>query len=111
MKYELKGNYFDGGFHYPPTTGPSAVVDYIKRTSPADTDTVLWKCPLQNVFFLCASNDDDGALLPFASFCSVVVFGGKRCGGGRGGERVYIANGEENKLGSFSLEQLQQCCR
>lgn len=46
MKYELKGNYFDGGFHYPPTTGPSAVVDYIKRTSPADTDTVLWKCPL-----------------------------------------------------------------
>lgn len=46
MKYELKGNYFDGDFHYPPTTGPSAVVDYIKKTSPADTDLKLWKCPI-----------------------------------------------------------------
>lgn len=46
MKYELQGNYFDGGFHYPPTTGPSAVVDYIKKTSPSDTDSKLWKCPI-----------------------------------------------------------------
>lgn len=46
MKYEIKGNYYDANFHYPPLTGPTGVDKFMTRTSPADLDTVLWKCPI-----------------------------------------------------------------
>ena len=46
MKYEIKGNYFNGEFHYPPTTGPSAVDHYIIRECPSDLSQTLWKLPV-----------------------------------------------------------------
>ncbi|MCO4792626.1 MAG: aldehyde dehydrogenase family protein [Bacteriovoracaceae bacterium] len=47
MKYEIKGNYFNGEFHYPITSGPQAVEHYIKRECPADIETMLWSMPIE----------------------------------------------------------------
>lgn len=46
MKYEIKGNYFNG--RYNPTTdkGPEGVEHYIKRECPADTSLILWEMPI-----------------------------------------------------------------
>ncbi|WP_164848252.1 aldehyde dehydrogenase family protein [Halobacteriovorax sp. HLS] len=46
MTYELKGNFFNNEFIQPPTTGADSVEKWITRTSPANTDQILWKCPL-----------------------------------------------------------------
>src|SRR5688572_3028239 len=46
MGFEIKGNYFEGDFHLPATTGPNSVELVIERRSPADIDKVLWKCPV-----------------------------------------------------------------
>jgi succinylglutamic semialdehyde dehydrogenase len=46
MKFQLKGNYFHGSFHMPKTKGPLTVERYIQRHSPADTNTLLWDCPV-----------------------------------------------------------------
>lgn len=46
MKYEMKGNYFDGKFNLPPTSGPSATEKFITRESPADLDNILWRMPV-----------------------------------------------------------------
>lgn len=45
-KYKILGNYFDGAFLLPSTTGPLAVENIIKRSSPADLDLKLWECPV-----------------------------------------------------------------
>ncbi len=42
MKYNIKGNYFNGEFHDSPTTGPNAVDDFIKRECPSDLSLTLW---------------------------------------------------------------------
>lgn len=46
MKYQIKGNYFNG--RYNPTTdkGPEGVEHYIKRECPADTSVILWEMPI-----------------------------------------------------------------
>ena len=46
MKYDIKGNYFDGEFHYPPTTGPSAVESFIDRECPSNLSQKLWRVPV-----------------------------------------------------------------
>jgi succinylglutamic semialdehyde dehydrogenase len=46
MKYDIKGNYFNGEFHYPPITGPSAVDSFITRECPSDLSQTLWKLPV-----------------------------------------------------------------
>ncbi len=47
MKFQLKGNYFDGDFHQPSTSGSLAVDVFIERHSPADTDMLLWRMPVE----------------------------------------------------------------
>lgn len=47
MQFQLKGNYFNGDFHQPPTTGTRAVDVFIDRYGPADTETLLWKMPVE----------------------------------------------------------------
>lgn len=47
MKYEIKGNYFNGEFHYPVITGPQAVEHFIKRECPADLEVQLWEMPIE----------------------------------------------------------------
>ena len=42
MKYEIKGNYFDGQYSHPQT----AETVFLERECPADIDTILWKMPL-----------------------------------------------------------------
>lgn len=46
MKYALKGNYFNGEWNQPITTGPDATELKITRTCPADLETSLWECPV-----------------------------------------------------------------
>jgi succinylglutamic semialdehyde dehydrogenase len=46
MKYDIKGNYFNGEFHYPPVTGPSAVDKFITRECPSDLTQTLWRLPV-----------------------------------------------------------------
>lgn len=46
MKFEIKGNYYNGAFHLPSTTGPHAVENIITKYSPADTSLKLWECPV-----------------------------------------------------------------
>lgn len=46
MKYEIKGNYYSSDFHYPALSGPTGVDKFMTRTSPADLDLILWKCPI-----------------------------------------------------------------
>lgn len=47
MKYQLKGNFFNGAFHQPAVTGPHAVENFIKRTCPSDLSLKLWECPIE----------------------------------------------------------------
>jgi succinylglutamic semialdehyde dehydrogenase len=47
MKYTIKGNYFNGEFHFPITSGPQAVEHFIKRECPSDTETTLWEMPIE----------------------------------------------------------------
>ncbi len=47
MKFELKGNFFEGQFHQPQTTGPHAVENFIKRFCPSDLSLKLWECPVE----------------------------------------------------------------
>lgn len=47
MKFQLKGNFFDGAFHQPATTGPHAVENFIKRNCPSDLSLKLWECPVE----------------------------------------------------------------
>lgn len=47
MHFELKGNYFDGSFHQPSTSGSLAVDIFIERYSPADTENLLWRMPVE----------------------------------------------------------------
>ena len=42
MKYQIKGNYFDGQYHYPQTTENT----FLERECPAELDLTLWKTPL-----------------------------------------------------------------
>ena len=46
MKYEIKGNYFDGRYNMPPTKGPEAVERFIIRECPSDTEQILWEMPV-----------------------------------------------------------------
>ncbi len=46
MKYQLKGNFFSNSYHLPPTSGPSSVDVIIDRHSPANTEQLLWKMPV-----------------------------------------------------------------
>ncbi len=46
MKYQLKGNYFNGKYHMPPTKGTDAVENIIRRFCPADLKNLLWECPV-----------------------------------------------------------------
>jgi succinylglutamic semialdehyde dehydrogenase len=46
MKYNILGNYFLGSFHLPPTIGPHAVENIIKRLCPADLSMSLWETPV-----------------------------------------------------------------
>ncbi len=43
MKYQMKGNYFNGNYVWPSLNGPGAVEHFIKRECPADTETLLWQ--------------------------------------------------------------------
>lgn len=46
MKFKILGNYFNNSFHLPPTTGPHAVENIIKRFCPADLSLQLWEAPV-----------------------------------------------------------------
>ncbi len=46
MKYKILGNYFLGNFHLPPTSGPLAVENILKRHCPADLSLLLWEAPV-----------------------------------------------------------------
>jgi succinylglutamic semialdehyde dehydrogenase len=43
MKYELRGNYLNGAFILPPTSGISASENEIERYNPSNSDQLLWK--------------------------------------------------------------------
>lgn len=47
MTFELKGNFFDGKWHAPLTTGQDATEIFIKKYNPSDLDTHLWTCPVE----------------------------------------------------------------
>jgi len=44
MEFELKGNFFDGSFIFPKTTGPEATDFFIDKYCPAQLELHLWKC-------------------------------------------------------------------
>ena len=46
MKYQIKGNYYNGRYNPSSQKGPQGVEHFIKRESPADTSTILWEMPL-----------------------------------------------------------------
>lgn len=46
MKFKILGNYFNNSFHLPPTTGPHAVENIIRRFCPADLSLLLWETPV-----------------------------------------------------------------
>ncbi|MGZ3807647.1 MAG: aldehyde dehydrogenase family protein, partial [Bacteriovorax sp.] len=46
MKYKILGNYYNSSFHLPPTTGPLAVDNTIKRFCPAELSLLLWETPI-----------------------------------------------------------------
>lgn len=46
MKFELSGNYFGNAFETSPVSGQNRVEKFIERECPADTETTLWKCPV-----------------------------------------------------------------
>ena len=46
MTFALKGNYFNGKYHQPSTTGLNAVERYIERACPGNTDHTLWVLPV-----------------------------------------------------------------
>lgn len=46
MKFKILGNYFNNSFHLPPTTGPHAVENIIRRFCPADLSLLLWEAPI-----------------------------------------------------------------
>lgn len=46
MTYTIKGNYYDGDFHFPPLTGPTGVDKFMTRLCPSDLDLELWRCPI-----------------------------------------------------------------
>lgn len=46
MKFKILGNYYNGDFHLPATTGPLAVENIMKRHCPADTSLLLWETPV-----------------------------------------------------------------
>lgn len=45
--FELKGNFFKNSFHLPKTSGINSVERTITRHSPAESDKVLWECPIE----------------------------------------------------------------
>ncbi len=46
MKYQIKGNYFNGRYNPTSDKGPEGVEHYIKRECPADTSLILWEMPI-----------------------------------------------------------------
>jgi succinylglutamic semialdehyde dehydrogenase len=44
MEFELKGNFFDGDFTFPKTTGPEATDFFIDKYCPAHLEHRLWRC-------------------------------------------------------------------
>lgn len=46
MKFKILGNYYKGSFHLPPTSGPNAVENTIRRSCPADLSLLLWETPV-----------------------------------------------------------------
>ena len=42
MQYQIKGNYFNGQYHYPEKSD----LTFLERTCPAELDLTLWKAPL-----------------------------------------------------------------
>lgn len=46
MKYQIKGNYFNGRYNPSSQKGPQGVEHFIKRDSPADTSCQLWEMAL-----------------------------------------------------------------
>lgn len=46
MKFKILGNYYNNSFHLPPTTGPLAVENIIKRFCPAEVSLQLWEAPI-----------------------------------------------------------------
>lgn len=47
MTIELKGNYFEGNFHYSSISGPDSAETYFERFCPADLDLLLYQCPIE----------------------------------------------------------------
>lgn len=45
-KFKILGNYYNGSFHLPSTTGPLAVENIIRRPCPADLSLLLWEAPV-----------------------------------------------------------------
>ena len=46
MKYNIKGNYFNGNYQQAILSGPGRVEHFIKKYSPADIDNLLWEMPV-----------------------------------------------------------------
>ncbi|MBG07581.1 MAG: hypothetical protein CME68_02410 [Halobacteriovoraceae bacterium] len=44
MEFALKGNFFDGVFTFPKTTGPEATDFFIDKYCPAQLEQQLWRC-------------------------------------------------------------------
>ena len=44
MEFELKGNFFNGQYIFPKTTGPEATEHYIEKFCPSNLEQKLWKC-------------------------------------------------------------------
>lgn len=44
--FPFYGNYFDGKFNQPPTSGLERVEIFLEKSSPADLDSPLWKIPV-----------------------------------------------------------------
>ena len=44
MEFELRGNFFDGSFTFPKTTGPEATDFFIDKHCPAQLELHLWRC-------------------------------------------------------------------
>lgn len=47
MTFKILGNYFNGKFNLPQTSGPNAVENIIERFSPADLSQKLWIAPIE----------------------------------------------------------------
>ena len=47
MRYELKGNYFEGNYHLPSINHLKDTLSKIKKYSPANLNDLLWEVPIE----------------------------------------------------------------